>query len=647
MATSTVTPPDPTQSTQNSMPAPAQQTPAQPGTQPGAQPSATAPAGTPKPGTPQQPVILTPAPKTGFRGMLDRVLDAISGTTAPKVYTDQSGQPYKVDQNLTTGQKVARVLQLGIGGAANGWAAGKGAGNMGKAAAAGVQTGTGIEKGWQDQEQTAAEQVQKRKIDAANLVLLQQQIARGQFMATQEGREADDWSLKYAAEQKENLPEGSTELGKYTFDDLHKVLEKDPDFWKHHYDVDGSRIEQVKHFNQNGKADGVEIYLLPANVNAEMMPSGTTFKMFSRPTKFGDPAEMTEETSSEPMSRLQLRILNNTAEANQSKYQDEVAKVNASNQLANQRGSKAGEEDARADNLANGGSGRTSGTRGAGGRGALSAASLPLTEDGEIDTSKVPPADLDLARRYARGDMSVQDIVGRGSADQRKYWNELAQAVDPTFTTQRYKTRQNMQTDYASPTGKARQSIISFNQFAGHLQSVSDGVNSMRNTSSPWINTPINKLITQAAGDPRITQQLAPIIAARTEFESFLNGNHAIKTGELEDAKKLLNENMSPAQLQTAARSMAETSAKRLDELNETWRDEFGENYKSLVNPRTAQTFRNFGLGDYVNRWGMNNQQQNPQQPQAAPAGAAGTMKFSDGKTYYVDANHKPLGVAQ
>ena len=34
-------------------------------------------------------------------------------------------------------------------------------------------------------------------------------------------------------------------------------------------------------------------------------------------------------------------------------------------------------------------------------------------------------------------------------------------------------------------------------------------------------------------------------------------------------------------------------------------------------------------------------------QPSAPPQGAAGTMKFSDGNTYYVDANKKPLAPVQ
>ena len=409
MATSAVTPPDPNASTPNptpaATPATTPTTPAQPSQQPqqqqapqnGTQPAAKTPQ------QQQQPTILAPV-HTGFRGMLDRVLDAIGGTKSPKIYTDQNGQMFKVEQNLTTGQKVARAIQLGLTGAARGMAAGKGAGNGGKAFDAGVESGLATKQGWASQEQQAQEQIRQNRIDQANATIRQQQIAKNQFEMTRAQIEATQHDQDYAQRQEQHEKDlGSSLLGTYTFDDLHKIQQQDPNFWKNHY---ANRTVPIPHYDESGKADGVSVYLRAPGVNDEVMPKGTTVHVYVPPKGPDDEPSFEEVTPTDPMTRGQWTTFNQGEYAKYQQYKMQKAQLGAQEALGQQRTSKAeaneaqaGENNARADNLAGGGNGRVNGgRRGAG------------TGTGAAPTPQSDQAAEDLAQAVYEGRLKVNDM---------------------------------------------------------------------------------------------------------------------------------------------------------------------------------------------------------------------------------------------
>ena len=79
---------------------------------------------------------------TRLAGMLSKVGDLLGGNTSYKLVQNPDGSVDVNAQPSSPGEKWARVAQAAVQGMAKGWAAGQGPGGMGRALAAGVDTGT-------------------------------------------------------------------------------------------------------------------------------------------------------------------------------------------------------------------------------------------------------------------------------------------------------------------------------------------------------------------------------------------------------------------------------------------------------------------------------------------------------------------------
>jgi hypothetical protein len=334
----------------------------------------------------QGPVVLHEAPKTGFRGMLDRVLDAVAGTQGTKTYVDDQGNHYVGHPDLTGKQKFARVLQLGLTGAAAAMANSKGAGNQGKGFAAAVQNGMNTKQAWNSQaneaDESAAKANKQNLVDQANLTLLQQKVAANQFSMTRQELAANREDMNYYDGLKKSLPEGSTMLGRYTFDDLHNIKEKDPDFWKHHY---ANQTVPIPYYDpESGKAAGVEVYLMPPNTGSQLMPKGTKLHVYAPPTEEGGEPTFKEVKPSDPMTLSQYIASESSQYAKKQQWQLQQADLEAKQNLAGQRQGKQEEEEARTQNLRNGGTGSVNGNGGKGAGTGAGAGTATAATDNEL-----------------------------------------------------------------------------------------------------------------------------------------------------------------------------------------------------------------------------------------------------------------------
>lgn len=585
----------------------------------------------------QGPLVLHEAPHEGFRGVLDRVLDAIGGKTNSELYRDDQGNEYVQHPDKSAGQKWARVADLAITGAAQGLANGRGAGNMGKGLLSAVQAGKQI--GGQDAAADASNQAQVKsnRIAQANYNLLSQKMLENQFALTRMQQDANDHDKSYEdAQTAQETALKSIPLGTYKgINDLPDLQKQHPEVLKDFYNT--KNVVIIPHVDPDtGKHDGASFFLRRPGITQQILPPETPFHVATMNDK-GD-YELETQHSTEPMTQGEIDERNlaaHTQMGSQAKMKADMAKEAQATALTSAeiplKKAQTGEaETASVKNLAEASKAKNAGNAG-----------LPTNEDGTIDLARVSPADMTTARQIAAGDQRMSDIVGRGSPEQRKYWMQLAEAVDPSFTGRDFEVRQGLQNDFTR--GESSKSIVSFNQFLSHVATVNAGIQSMRNTNSPWLNTPINVLRQKAEGDPTLNKTLAPIIAARTEYENFLNNDHALQTGDKEDARRILNETMSPAQMQESLRAIAHTAADRADALNDKYVRTFHRNFPQMLSPTSVQALQSFGLGHYAQRMGAPAQQAQPQ----IPAGATGTAPGTDGKLHYVDHTGKDYGVAQ
>jgi hypothetical protein len=143
--------------------------------------------------------------------------------------------------------------------------------------------------------------------------------------------------------------------------------------------------------------------------------------------------------------------------------------------------------------------------------------------------------------------------------------------------------------------GTEADQIQSFRTFLGHADDLSNYVNEIRNTGQPWINRPFNWLRRQT-GNPQIQSYLAKIQPVRDEFTSFLLNNRAMHEKDREAALKIVDENLSPAQMQSVIKSMAHTADIRLGTLARKYRDIYGKEKPGIYDEETTRILDKFGM---------------------------------------------------
>jgi len=147
-------------------------------------------------------------------------------------------------------------------------------------------------------------------------------------------------------------------------------------------------------------------------------------------------------------------------------------------------------------------------------------------------------------------------------------------------------------------------------------------IQTLRNTNSPWLNKPMNK-VAVGLGNDKIQPFQAALEAAKDEYLNFLKAGHAPQQAELERADQIISPNSSPAQIQATLRQMARTVAIRAESLNHQYRATMQKDYADMLTPQSAQILRNFGI-DISRVGGVTGgdqaQLQPRQQPQLPPA---------------------------
>lgn len=146
-------------------------------------------------------------------------------------------------------------------------------------------------------------------------------------------------------------------------------------------------------------------------------------------------------------------------------------------------------------------------------------------------------------------------------------------------------------------TGKTKDQVVSFNALLGHVGDLNDGIEQMRNTGSPLINKPIVWLKSHAMGDPAVSNFIQRMEPVKKEYESFLLNNRALYEDDRKSADKILNEDMSPAQMQENMKGFAHTAAIRLGAANDSYRRvKQGKDIPDLLSDEADSTLRALGV---------------------------------------------------
>jgi hypothetical protein len=371
-----------------------------------------------------------PAKRTGLAGIVDEMRDALTG--------GQGGW--------------GRVAAEAVTGAAAGYAAGRGAGNAGKAALAGVQQGEHIDQmqaenqqRQQAHEQQQTENARQAKLDNFNFVKLQHDIAAGEFELTQRKVEATQSEVKFAQAQEDRQTTlQSQDLGSYPdVAAFTKVRDQDPDFWKNAF---GGRVVIIPQLDPDGTRGGVHVFLQKPGIGAQPSPKEDPLFVFEPPTKPGDQPKLTPHTVTIPMTNDEKTSRNNAAIK---QYQDFVkTQADAEDKASQQKLRDAQTRTQGTEQTRNLAEGRAADARA---QATKSGALLPSGEPNPrfealaqaLYDGDILPADL---KREAKGaDLDPNEVMGRAV----EIGQQKGQPWSETIINQEHKFAENTKTQAA------------------------------------------------------------------------------------------------------------------------------------------------------------------------------------------------------
>jgi len=265
------------------------------------------------------PLVLTPKQSPLARAV-DATLNVLTGGgTKPQIATDSNGNEYVKHVSMTHGEQWLRIAGEGLHGAAAGLAAGKGAGNMGKAALAGWNAGQGDADKRQEQEKDMSAEARQQNLDNANYQMLQMNKAEQAWKFARLQTEASQHDVDFANGQIDRLvkTEGGTIIGNAAHSaDIGDILKVNPnvmeDMIKKH------QIEIVPHFDAEGKPAGITAIKMPDGYRSQVLPAGSVFHTFDA-TK----GEYVEHHASDPMTAGQRDDYESAAAAASLKFQND------------------------------------------------------------------------------------------------------------------------------------------------------------------------------------------------------------------------------------------------------------------------------------------------------------------------------------
>lgn len=338
--------PDSTPSTPATQPTPSSASPAQPGVQPTpSQRTDTIPS---QP-APVQPALVTSQKRGGLLGVMDDIANALTGKTTPEIGTDADGNKYVKQDTLSRGQQWVRIGAGLLGGAAKGWAAGRGR-NPGAAAAAGFDQGQQMRQQQQQQQTQMSDQAIKQNLANANYQKLRMDAAEQAWHLTAMQHEATQHDVEFAQGQEDRLRkvDGATLLGTASDpNDIDKILKVNPDVMKDM--IQNHQIEILPHFNPDGSRGGIRVFKMPDGYRNTILPAGTTFHTFDSSTGQYVPHQTSEPITAGEVDDYDTAAGNaaNKFKLDQANLAKDQAQTNEANANAGKAPSEIGEAKAR------------------------------------------------------------------------------------------------------------------------------------------------------------------------------------------------------------------------------------------------------------------------------------------------------------
>jgi hypothetical protein len=584
---------------------------------------------------------MTPVKRGGLLGVVDGIADVLAGKTTPEIYKDQDGNAFIKPSPLSRSQQWERIGAEAFTGAMKGMAAGKGAGNLGKAGAAGVDQGEEMAKQRQQQEKDMTAEARQQTLDNANNQMLRMNMAEQTMKMAAMKTKATEDDINFAEEQTDRLvKEGGTVIGTMSRpDELRNILKVNPDVMKDM--IEKHQIEIMPHYNPDGSPGGFKVIKMPDGYRSTMLPAGAEFKTFDQTT-----GQYLTHKSSDPITQGEVDDYNHAAGIAGVKFATDKQEADQKAQAIAASKATASEAPSKiAENLAEASEHRALASK-AYEDAAVAKAQAATAALGGKAVGDLPPALQQTVRGLANYSVDPatfpQRTYAKGGQMDRETAVGLAKQIDPDYDETQYKSRSKTRSDFAS--GKARQTINSLNQAVNHLDRMSRSAKALNNTSTRPVNAMANWWIDQR-GDSRITTFQDDANAVQNEMATVFKGTGATDQ-EIKAWRDKISSSQSPKQLSDGVHELLQLMNGRLRAIDDQWNSSMGTTRDfHILSPDSVRILHALG-GDELIGSDQTNMRQEPQAA-APPAGATGQAKGPDGKMHWADASGKDYGPVQ
>jgi len=150
--------------------------------------------------------------------------------------------------------------------------------------------------------------------------------------------------------------------------------------------------------------------------------------------------------------------------------------------------------------------------------------------------------------------------------------------------------------EFNNPNSKNQQSINSGSTFMEHMADLLDTNAQYARTNATILNTPLNK-IEKTFGGTTYTKLMAAIAPVKTEYDNALKAGFAPTSEDAKTVDLLLQDNATPAQIETAGKTMVHTILRRLNSTNEGYKTHTGGvDYPNMITPDAASALQKMGI---------------------------------------------------
>jgi hypothetical protein len=215
--------------------------------------------------------------------------------------------------------------------------------------------------------------------------------------------------------------------------------------------------------------------------------------------------------------------------------------------------------------------------------------------DDQLALLAVAGGDADISKTFP-----TRTTAKSGQMDAAKATG-LVKLLNPDWNTQYYKAVQEATDNMVK--GPDHKGVLSFGQFLVHADDVRQGSLKLARSNSPWFNKPFNEIRSKGLGDPNVGNLIIDIMAARNEWETFINSNHVPSSDEKKAAAIVMDDSSTPAMMMGGLGEMGKQAVGRLDQINEGYKTVTHRDWPNLIPPMSRQAAINLGLGDQIAKY--------------------------------------------